>query len=99
MKMTLIALLITTFSLIMFTACTADKQVDPPVQVEDNSNRFRTINANNSSDDIVGSQTVVCHNCRAEFKLSKRIQKMSMKGDAIVPCPVCHHNYLEKEKK
>ena len=99
MKTTLIALLVTTFSLITFTACASDKQVEPPVQVEGNSNRFRTINANNSNNNQVGSQTVVCHNCTAQFKLSQKIQKMSMKGDAIVTCPVCHHNYLEKAKK
>ena len=95
MKTTLIALLVGTFALITFTACTADKQVEAPVQVENNSNRFRTINATNR----VGSQTVICHNCSAQFKLSQKIQKMSMKGDAIVKCPVCHHNYLKKAKK
>jgi len=99
MKTTLIALLVSTLALITFTACTAEKQQQNPVQVEDNSNRFRTINANNSSNSRVGSQTVVCHNCRAQFKLSQKIQKMSLKGDAIVDCPVCHHNYLKKAKK
>ncbi len=94
MKTTLIALLVGTFTLIMFTACAAEKQ-QSPVQVENNSNRFRTINATNR----VGSQTVICHNCSAQFKLSQKIQKMSMKGDAIVTCPVCHHNYLKKAKK
>ena len=96
MKKTLVTLIVSTLALIMFTACAAEKkQQQSPVQVEDN-NRFRTINANN---DRVGSQTVVCHNCTAQFKLSQKIQKMSMKGDAIVNCPVCHHNYLEKAKK
>ena len=97
MKTTLIALLVSLFALIIFTACASEKQQQSPVQVEDNSNRFRTINAGNSSQ--VGSQTVVCHNCTAQFKLSQKIQKMSMKGDAIVDCPVCHHNYLKKAKK
>jgi len=97
MKTTLIALLVSTFALITFTACAAEKQ-QSPVQVEDSSNRFRTINANNSTS-RGDSQTVVCHNCTAQFKLSQKIQKMSMKGDAIVTCPVCHHNYLKKEKK
>ena len=99
MKTTLIALLVSTFALITFTACAAEKQQQNPVQVEDNSNRFRTINASNSTNRQVGSQTVVCHNCTAQFKLSPQIQKMSMKGDAIVDCPVCHHNYLKKAKK
>jgi DNA-directed RNA polymerase subunit RPC12/RpoP len=100
MKTTLLALLITTLAFIMFTACASEKQQQSPVQVEDSSNRFRTINANNSSNNSrVGSQTVVCHNCRAQFKLSSQIQKMSMKGDAIVDCPVCHHNYLKKAEE
>jgi DNA-directed RNA polymerase subunit RPC12/RpoP len=98
MKTTLIALLVSLFALIIFTACASEKQQQSPVQVEDNSNRFRTINAGNSSRQV-GSQTVVCHNCTAQFKLSQKIQKMSMKGDAIVDCPVCHHNYLKKAKK
>jgi len=95
MKSTTPILLLSTLALLMLSACTPEKQ-QTPIKVEDNSNRFRTITTTN---DRVGSQTVVCHNCRAEFKLSQKIQKMSMKGDAIVPCPVCHHNYLEKAKE
>jgi len=97
MKATLITLLVSTVTLITFTACAAEKEKEP-IQVDDNSNRFRTINATNNNN-RVGNQTVVCHNCRAEFKLSQKIQKMSMKGDAVVECPVCHHNYLKKAKK
>ena len=98
MKTTLIALLLSILGLFI-TACSPEKQQQTPVKVENNSNRFRTINANNSNNNRIGSQTVICHNCSAQFKLSPKIQKMSMKGDAIVTCPVCHHNYLKKEKK
>jgi len=94
MKTTLIALLFTTLILITFSGCAAEKSEQNPVKVE--GNKFRTLNANNQR---TGSQTVVCHNCSAQFKLSPEIQKMSMKGDAVVDCPVCHHNYLKKAKK
>jgi len=93
MKTTLIALLFTTLTLITFSACAAEKSKANPAKVE--GNKFRTLNANNQR---VGSQTVVCHNCSAQFKLSPKIQKMSMKGNAVVDCPICHHNYLEKKK-
>ena len=95
MKTTLIALLFTTLTLITFTGCAAEKSGKNPVKVE--GNKFRTLNANDRT--RVSSQNVVCHNCSAQFKLSNRIYKMSMKGDAVVDCPVCHHNYLEKAKK
>ncbi|SFV64968.1 hypothetical protein MNB_SV-14-1528 [hydrothermal vent metagenome] len=96
MKRTPIALLVSTLAIITFTACQAEK-AKTPVKNEGNSNRFRTINAINN--DRVGEITVVCHNCRAQFKLSQKMQKMAMKGNAIIECPVCHHNYLKKAKK
>jgi len=96
MKATTRTLLLSTLALVMLSACTPEKQQQAPIKVEGNSNQFRTITTTN---DRVGSQTVVCHNCTAQFKLSQKIQKMSMKGDAIVTCPVCHHNYLKKAKK
>jgi len=95
MKTTLIALLFTTLTLITFAGCAAEKSEQNPVKVE--GNKFRTLTADNEQ--RVGSQTVVCHNCTAKFKLSPKIQKMSMKGDAVVDCPICHHNYLKKAKK
>lgn len=54
-------------------------------------NRFRV-----TLPEQVGNVEVVCHNCQAHFKLTQQLQKMSMKGDAIIPCPVCHKNYLGK---
>jgi len=97
MKTILFTLLFTMLTLITFTACATEK-VEPKIEVE-NSNRFRTITTTNTASQRVGSQTVVCHNCTAKFKLSDKIQKMSMKGDAVVDCPICHHNYLKKATK
>lgn len=82
-------------SLLLLSSCASQETEPTPIKVQEN-NGFRTINTQN---DRVGNQTVVCHNCQAQFKLSQKIQKISMKGDAIVECPICHHNYLEKSKK
>lgn len=90
------SLLVSTLSLLLLASCASQEPTNTPVKVEENSNRFRTINAQT---DRVGSQTVICHNCQAQFKLSKKMLKMSMKGNAIITCPICHHNYLKKEKK
>jgi len=57
------------------------------------ANRFRV-----TRPERVGRVEVICHNCRAHFKLSQQIYKMSMKGDAIIDCPVCHQDYLGKHK-
>ena len=54
-------------------------------------NRFRV-----TQPEQVGNVEVVCRNCHAHFKLSHKIKKMSMKGDAVIDCPVCHHDYLGK---
>jgi len=76
------------------TITTAPAQQTAPVVSSNDANQFRRINSQNTSS--VGGVEVVCHNCQAHFKLSQQIQKMSMKGDAIVDCPVCHKNYLHK---
>lgn len=89
----LVSLLFATVTFINFIGCASEKAKENPIKVE--GNKFRTLNANNRGG---SSERVVCHNCSAEFKLSPKIQKMSMKGDAVVECPVCHHNYLEKSK-
>ncbi len=60
-------------SLLLLISCASQKPETTPVKVEDNPNRFRTINSQN---DRAGSQTVVCHNCQAQFKLSKKREKI-----------------------
>jgi len=93
MKTTLIALFFTTLTLIVFSGCVAEKEQTPVQPKED---KFRTITAENNR---VGERTVSCVNCTAKFKLSHAIHKMSLKGDAVVDCPVCHQDYLKKVKK
>lgn len=72
------------------TATTPTQQNTQAVSAND-ANQFSTISSQRT-----GSVEVVCHNCQAHFKLSQQIHKMSMKGDAIVDCPVCHKDYLGK---
>ena len=95
MQKALKVLVLTTLLFSTFNGCT--KQVKKEVVKEvtpADSNRFQTINSRQNRG--VGSVDVVCHNCQASFKLSPTIQKMSMKGDAVVDCPVCHKDYLGK---
>jgi len=94
--LTLATLLIATFNGCTETktiATTAPTSQPMPVVSNHNVKQFSTINSQET-----GDIEVVCHNCQAHFKLSQQIQKMSMKGDAIVDCPVCHKDYLGKHK-
>jgi Zn finger protein HypA/HybF involved in hydrogenase expression len=86
-----------TLLLSTFSGCVKKSEATTVTEVTPaDNNRFQTINTRETT--RAGSVEVVCHNCRATFKLSPTIQKMSMKGDAIVDCPVCHQNYLKGKK-
>jgi uncharacterized paraquat-inducible protein A len=85
MKNILSLLLITILTLSMLNSCASKKNTE--VATPKGFTNTRTIRTVNSS-------TVVCHNCRAKFKLSYRIQKLVHNGNAEVRCPVCHKNYL-----
>lgn len=74
-------------SISIFSACATDKSQT----VTKNNDQFRASNRHRTTTPRV---TVVCRSCQASFKLSPRIQKLSMKGDAHVACPVCHKDYL-----
>jgi type IV pilus biogenesis protein CpaD/CtpE len=93
MKNSIVLTLITLLSLLLFTSCASSPKSQSqqviPKNVETNT-RIRTTSSTNNSD-------VVCHNCRAKFKLSMRIQKLVHDGNAEVKCPVCHKNYLTGE--
>ena len=39
-------------------------------------------------------QEVVCTNCQATFKVSR---KLAMKPNAVIVCPICHHNYKRRK--
>jgi len=84
MKNILQLLLITLFSLFLFNSCVSKKNHEATPKGFENTRTLRTTN----------SSTVICHNCRAKFKLSYRIQKLVGEGNAEVRCPVCHKNYL-----
>jgi hypothetical protein len=72
----------------------SNTEVVPSAVPSSDANQFRTISSLDNNQ--VGRVEVICHNCQAHFKLSQQIQKMSLDGDAIVDCPVCHKNYLGK---
>jgi len=95
MKIVLRIFVLMTLGLISFSGCVAEKK--EPSKVESSPSPFRTLNASQSetSDE---TRTVVCHNCTAQFKISNKIQKMSKSGHAVIDCPICHHNYLEKKE-
>ena len=99
MKKTLKIIILSALALSIFNGCTT-KEAKPNIAttpIPTNVNTFETM----SSTEVPSNTNrvdVICHNCRADFKLSQRIHGMSMKGDAIVDCPVCHQDYLKGRK-
>lgn len=85
MKKFLSLLLISTLSLSFINGCASDKNTTASTTNYENIRAVRTAS---------GGTTVTCHNCRAKFKLSARIQKLVNAGNAEVECPVCHKNYI-----
>ena len=110
MKKTLGTLLAATLLLSLTVGCTEKTittNVTAPTQEVVTTHTAPVVNQISASDanrfrvtqpERVGSVEVICHNCRAHFKLSQQIQKMSMKDDAIIDCPVCHKDYLGKHR-
>ena len=101
MNKTLGKLTTATLFLLLTVGCTkqAEKTATAPVPTQqttqvtaNDDHKFRHLNTQRTA----GEVEVVCHNCQAHFKLSQKIQKMSMKGNAVVTCPICHKNYLAK---
>ncbi|NEW61662.1 hypothetical protein GSY74_10230 [Sulfurovum sp. bin170] len=84
MKNILQLLLTTMLFLSLFNGCASKQNHESTPKGFDSARTIRTTNSSN----------VVCHNCRAKFKLSHRIQKLVGEGNAEVACPVCHKNYL-----
>ena len=85
MKNTLSLLSITILMLSLLNSCTSEKNTEVTPKGYENTRTIRTANSGTN---------VVCHNCRAKFKLSLRIQKLVNAGQAEVRCPECHKNYL-----
>lgn len=84
MKKILSLLLVSTLSLLMLSNCTSEKNTNVTPKGYENTRTVRTVNNSN----------VTCHNCRAKFKLSNRIQKLVNSGHAEVRCPECNKNYI-----
>jgi len=84
MKKAIIILLTTSLAISLFSGCATNEKKDKVVTPRSND-RFRTIQENRNNQEI----TVVCHNCRAQFKISRN----AMKSGAVVKCPICNHLY------
>ena len=75
-------LLILLLQLPLFTACNSTTQSAPANDAHQEASRRSADN-------------VICHNCRASFKLSMAQKKQKGK-ESYIECPICHHNYLKK---
>ena len=81
-------------SLVIFTiflGCNSNKN---GVAIGDNAHQ--QVNNNQTFPRRAPSDSVICSNCRAAFKLSTAVQKQSH-GHSYIECPVCHHDYRKKK--
>jgi len=69
-----------------------------------NSSKPKVINSNNAHQQVNNTRSfprasgeVICHNCRATFKLASNMQKQAH-GHSYIACPVCHHDYTKSSK-
>ncbi|HHD75303.1 MAG TPA: hypothetical protein ENK82_05405 [Campylobacterales bacterium] len=88
MKTSLMTLLFVLVSL-TFLSCNATKSKNLTTSTQQQATpKFPSVKrpANN---------TVVCHNCRATFKLSRATQKQG-NGHTYIACPHCQHDYLKR---
>ncbi len=82
MKKTLLTLSL----LLFFTACNSNK---PKISND------ATQQVNNFPQATRNPDEVICINCRAKFKVSKAMHKLS-NGEVEIICPICHHVYSKK---
>ena len=84
MKKALTLLITASLALTLIGGCATNEKKETVVTPM-STDKFRTLNANRNNRDI----NVVCHNCNAQFKISKN----AMKSGTAVRCPVCKHLY------
>ena len=82
----LTTLLTSLLMLTTFVACNANKIKNISNNAHQQADNTRTFPRARAADNVI------CHNCRATFKLSANMQKLS-NGQSHVVCPVCHHDY------
>jgi len=83
--------ILTILSFILFTGCNSTK-----AKVTTANNAHQQVN-NQRRNFPRPSGNVICHNCRAAFKVSQEMQKQS-NGKNYIECPVCHHDYSKSSK-
>jgi uncharacterized paraquat-inducible protein A len=89
MKRILYPTLIAMLTLLAFFGCNSNKP-----KATATNNAHQEVNQRNSFPRPSGN--VICHNCRASFKISANMQKAS-NGHSYIECPVCHHDYSKKQ--
>jgi len=86
MKKILTTLLIYILMITTFVACNADKSKNISNNAHQQANNTRSFPRARATDNVI------CHNCRATFKLSANMQKFS-NGVKDIKCPICHIKY------
>ena len=87
MKKIRVTLLISLFISSTFLGCNSSKSKS----ITNNAHQ----QVNNTRSFPTARGEVVCHNCRAKFKLAAQMQKQAH-GHSYIECPVCHHDYSKK---
>jgi len=72
----------------LFTACNSTQAKLNNTHQEVSASNFPTPSSRSKD-------TVNCHNCRANFKISTAMHKQNGTS-TYIECPVCHHDYLKK---
>jgi len=84
-----ILLTILLLQLPLFTACNSTKPaLNSDAHQEANTNSFPQSSRRSN-------ENVICHNCRASFKISNAMKKQNG-NQTYIECPICHHDYLKK---
>ena len=89
MKTTLTLTLVTTLFLSLNGCATTEKKEENAFR-----NSIDMVSNQENNHRRADEQEVICTNCRATFKVSR---KLAMKPNAVIECPICHHNYKKKK--
>ena len=90
MKKSLLTLLFSFLLSSIFLGCNSSK----PKVISNSAHQ----QVNNTRSFPRAAGEVVCHNCRATFKIAANMHKQTH-GHNYVECPVCHHDYSKKSKQ
>jgi len=92
MKKQTLSLLFNLSALLLLLGCNAN---NPKTEISNNAHQ--QVN-NTRAFPTAATREVVCHNCRAKFKLTAQLQKTS-NGHTYIECPICHHDYTKSTQE